>query len=161
MPVVMGGGHPDLSYIQILRIIKDRIKAAWTETNPPVTDPEPLNNVVFNHDWFDDSHEFSVSIIHNTSSRGLLALGKTSYDYSMFIEIHVWCKQISEDHPIIAGNIEKEISRIIMTNIADFGSGISLVLPTEFTRVDEEDNTSTIWHSFMTCQVVFVKFIVP
>ena len=161
MPVVMGGNHPDLSYLQILQRIVTKIKEFWLIDDPPVDDPEPLNNVSFNHDWYDDGHEFSVSVILDTTTRGFGSLGATAYDYSMFIEFHIFVKQITEEHPILAGNIEKEISRLLMANSTIFGGGISLVVPTEFRRAGEEDPTSTLWHSMMTAQVIFMKFVVP
>ena len=157
----MGGNNPDLSYLQILQRIVTKIKEAWSISNPPVNDADPLNNISFNHDWFDDGHEFSVSVILDTTTRGFGSLGASAYDYSMFIEFHIFVKQITEEHPLIAGNIEKEISRILMTFSTQFGSGISIVIPTEFRRAGEEDPTSTLWHSMMTTQVVFMKFVVP
>lgn len=161
MPIVMGGNNPDLSYLQILQRFVTKLKEFWLINNPPVNDPEPLNNVAFNNDWFDDGHEFSVSVILDTSTRGFGSLGATAYDYSMFVEIHIFVKQITDEHPEIAGNIEKEISRILMANSTGFGGGISIVIPTDFRRAGEEDPTSTIWHSMMIAQIVFMKFVTP
>lgn len=162
MPLVLGGNNPDLSAKQVMALIITKLKDSWTETNPPVNDLNEFKNINFNHDWNDNAHDINVSVILNTDVMGFASLGATSWDHGMFIEIHIFVRELSEDYPDVMGNIEKEISRILYSNIRGFkGHGISLVLPNSFRRIDEEDNTSTVWHSMMSLQIVFMKFIVP
>lgn len=158
MTIIMSGGYPNLSHQQILEVIKNKFIDSWTETNPPVNSLVEFDNIHFNTDWYDGAWEFEVSVVHNTSLRGYAALGNDASEYSMFVDVHVFVKQLTEEHPLIAINIEKEIMRILLTNVTSFGNGISVVMPTEFISLPEEDNTSTIWHSSIGVQVIFLKF---
>src|SRR5574339_413607 len=152
MPIVMGGGSPNLSIQQILNVVKNRLISSWSETNPPVDSPVDFDNVHFNTDWYDDAYEFEVSVVHNTSIRDFASLGNNAFEHSMFIEIHIFVKQLTEEHPIIANNIEKEILRILMTNVTNLGNGISLMIPSQFVYLNEEDSSSNMWHSMVQVQ---------
>lgn len=162
MPIVLGGNKPNLSNNQILKIIIDKLKSAWAINNPPVDDPNEFKNVHFNTDWYDNAHDYVISVLLNADIMGAAALGNKAWDHSLFIEIHTFCRELSEQYPETMTNLNKEVSRIISTSVGGFPAfGISLIVPINFKRIDEEDNTSTIFHSMMTIQVILTKFVIP
>lgn len=160
MPIVLGGNNPNLSNHQIIQLIITKIKNSWAEENPPIDDENEFNNVHFNTDWYDNAHDYVVSVLINTDVTGAAVLGAKAWDHALFFEVHTFCRELSEYYPAKMGNINKEISRILYSNVTGFqDAGISLIIPSSFRRVDEEENTSTVWHSMMTVQAVFMKFV--
>jgi hypothetical protein len=103
-----------------------------------------------------------VSVILNTDVVGPAVIGNVAFDHGAFIEIHTFTRALDEHYPTIMSNINKEITRILYANVRGLkNNGISLVLPNNFRRIDEQDNTSTTWHSMTSVQLVFTKFVVP
>lgn len=125
----------------------------WLETDPPVED------IRFNFDWNDDYGEYTVSILHNLSAQRLAILGNKVYDINMSIMIHIFVKQLTEAHPARAGNIEKEIMRILVSNTGSLGNGIEYSVPKSFRHADEEDSSSVYWHSIANLMLTFTKKI--
>lgn len=157
MTILLPGSKPNLSYYEILTKVKNLITTNWTETSPALDDGTRLTGVTFNFDWFDDLGEFQGSFIHPYTSSDPENIGWTYMYNEMTIDIHLWVKQLTEEHPAMCGRLVKEIERILDDNKTALytSDGISLILHTGFGEIPEEDNTSTLWHSVMNVVVIF------
>ena len=69
--------------------------------------------------------------------------------------IYGWLKQLTEIHPQLDNNFQKEIQRILDDNKTALTGGISYILCGGFQEIPEEDSTSTLWHSVAPLSVVF------
>ena len=85
-------------------------------------------------------------------------IGWTYMRNDMFVNIHIFVKQLTEYHPEKLPNMEKEIKRILSDNKLGLrSSGISYIWPSNFQEImdSRSGSTTTKWHSVMGIRVVF------
>lgn len=152
MTITLAGNFPNLSFLEIMGKLKDLIVANWTETSPPVSD------VYFDNDWDNDYGEFRVTIRNPVTNVDPENIGWTYMRNDMFVNIHIFVKQLTELHPTKAANMEKQIKEILEDKKLGLqSSGISYILPSSFQEIPEnrELSTTTKWHSVMTVRLVY------
>lgn len=152
MTITLAGNLPNLSFQQILILIRDLIITNWSESNPPIGD------VYFDFDWDNDFGEFRVTLRNVVTTMDPENIGWTYMRNDMFVNIHIFVKQLTELHPAKAANMEKEIKRILSDNkTALQSSGISYIWPSNFQEImdSRSGSTTTKWHSVMGIRVVY------
>jgi hypothetical protein len=147
---------PNLSYLDILTNLRDLFTSNWAETSPPLDDGTRLTGVTFNFDWYDGLGEFQVSLKSPITTTEPENIGWTMFRNDMFVEVHVWTKQLSEVHPQKCANIVKEIQRILDDNKqALASSGMSYLWLSAFEEIPEGDATVTLWHYVASVNILF------
>jgi len=145
-------GNPlnaNLGYLDIMKKVRDLIIANYTETQPPLSD------VRFNFDWWENYGEFLCCIRNVTTFSDPENIGWTFMRNEMVLDVHLWVKQLTEIHPQLANNFQKEIQRILDDNKTALTGGISYMVCGGFQEIPEEDATSTLWHSVAPVSIVF------